>query len=72
LALRFFAYYEDRENYVSSVNGFLNNFMEKKTKSFKDKSHFKKLFSDTFKFLNENLSDGIVRGTRKNRTPAVL
>jgi len=72
LVLRFFAYYEDRENYSGSVKGFLNSFMEKKTKSFKNKSHFSKLFSDTFKFLNENLPKGIVRDARKNRTPAVL
>ncbi len=72
LVLRFFAYYEDRENYVSSVKGFLNKFMEKKTKSFKNKDHFKKIFSETFKCLNKNLPNGIVRDTRKNRTPAVL
>lgn len=72
LVLRFFAYYEDRENYVSSVKGFLNDFMEKKTKSFKNKSHFRKLFRDTFKCLNENLPNGIIRGTRKNRTSVVL
>ena len=72
LVLRFFAYYEDRENYVKSVKGFLNNFMEKKTKSFKNKDHFKKIFSETFKCLNKNLPDGIVRDARKNMTPAVL
>ncbi|MDM8550419.1 DUF262 domain-containing protein [Desulfobacterales bacterium HSG2] len=72
LVLRFFACYEDRENYVSSVKGFLNDFMEKKTKSFKNKGHFRKLFNDTFKCLNENLPKGIVRGARKNRTPVVL
>jgi len=72
LVLRFFAYYEDQENYVKSVKGFLNKFMEKKTKSFKNKDHFKKIFSETFKCLNKNLPNGIVRDTRKNMTPAVL
>lgn len=72
LVLRFFAYYEDQEQFVHSVKGFLNDYMEKKTKSFKNKSQLKKIFDDTFIILRENLPNGIVRGNRKNITPIVL
>jgi uncharacterized protein with ParB-like and HNH nuclease domain len=72
LVLRFFAYFEDSELFVHSVKGFLNDYMEKKTKSFKDKKSYKKLFNGTFKKLRENLPEGIVRGARKNITPIVL
>ncbi len=53
LVLRFFAYYEDRDSFIHSVKGFLNDFMEKKTKSFKNKNHCNKLFNDTFAFLRK-------------------
>ncbi|AZG35779.1 MULTISPECIES: GmrSD restriction endonuclease domain-containing protein [Shewanella] len=74
LVLRFFAYHEDAEQFVHSVKGFLNEFMEKKTESFKDKEskELKKIFQNTFKVLRDNLPDGIVRGARKNITPVVL
>ncbi|WP_419658832.1 conserved uncharacterized protein, DUF262 [Desulfosarcina variabilis str. Montpellier] len=72
LVLRFFAYYEDSENFVHSVKGFLNDYMEKKTKSFKNRKELKKLFFDTFNLLSSSLPDGIVRGLRKNITPIVL
>jgi len=72
LVLRFFAYFEDSDLFVHSVKGFLNDYMEKKTKSFKDKKSYKKLFKRTFKGLKENLPEGIVRGARKNITPIVL
>ena len=74
LVLRFFAYHENAEQFVHSVKGFLNDYMEQKTKQFKDKESKapKKMFRKTFKTLNESLPDGIVRGTRKNITPVVL
>jgi Protein of unknown function DUF262. len=74
LVLRFFAYHENAEQFVHSVKGFLNDYMEQKTKQFKDKESktLKKMFRKTFKTLNENLPDGIVRGARKNITPMVL
>ncbi len=72
LVLRFFAYYENSEGFVHSVKGFLNDFMESKAKSFKDKKAYKARFENTFKVLDENLPDGIVRGVRKNITPIVL
>ena len=72
LVLRFFAYYEDRDNFVHSVTDFLNKYMEKKTKSLKNKAHLRKIFHETFNVLQEHLSDGIVRGKRRNITPIVL
>jgi hypothetical protein len=72
LVLRFFAYYDQADRFVHSVKGFLNDYMEQKTKSFKDKKAYKALFDETFLVLKENLPEGIVRGTRKNITPVVL
>lgn len=72
LVLRFFAYYEDSEKFVHSVKGFLNDFMESKTKLFKNKNTYKQLFTNTFEKLDTHLPDGIVRGVRKNITPVVL
>lgn len=72
LVLRFFAYHEDSDLFVHSVKGFLNDYMEKKTNNFKDKKNLNELFQTTFKAINNNLPDGIVRGARKNITPIVL
>lgn len=72
LVLRFFAYHEDSELFVHSVKGFLNDYMEKKTKKFEDKKYLNELFVKTFKAINDNLPEGIVRGARKNLTPIVL
>lgn len=72
LVLRFFAYHEDHELFVHSVKEFLNDFMEKKTNSFKDKKRLHELFLKTFEALKDNLPEGIVRGSRKNITPVVL
>jgi len=43
-----------------------------KTSSFKNKTELQSLFNKTFKFADDFLPDGIVRGTRKNITPLVL
>lgn len=72
LVLRFFAYFEDRDYFVHSVKGFLNKYMEKKTKAFKNKSQLKKIFVESFTVMKKSLPDGIVRGSRKNITPVVL
>lgn len=72
LVLKFFAYYEDKEKFVHSVEGFLNDYMEQKTLTFKNEKTLKSVFDSTFKLLNESLPDGIVRGNRKNTTPIVL
>lgn len=72
LALKFFAYYEQQEKFVHSVEGFLNDYMKEKTSSFKNSKQLKKIFDETFSKLNRHLPDGIVRGTRVNTTPLVL
>lgn len=72
LVLKFFAYYEWRENFVHSVKDFLNDYMAEKTASFKNKAEFKRIFETTFQTLNQLLPEGIVRGNRKNITPLVL
>lgn len=72
LVLKFFAYYENREKFVHSVEGFLNDYMDEKTKSFKNKRKLKDIFEKTFTELNEMLPDGIVRENRRNTTPLVL
>ncbi|WP_294297442.1 DUF262 domain-containing protein [uncultured Chryseobacterium sp.] len=72
LVLKFFAYFENRDSFVHGVKEFLNEYMESKTKIFKNKRELKQLFEKTFKVLNEYLPNGIVRGNRKNITPLVL
>lgn len=72
LALKFFAYYEDEEKFVHSVEGFLNNYMEEKSKKFTNKKKLKNIFDATFACLEEALPQGIVRSTRANTTPLVL
>lgn len=72
LVLRFFAYLESREEFVHSVKGFLNLYMEKKTKSFRNRAQLNKVFRETFDALAAALPGGIVRGARKNVTPIVL
>ena len=72
LVLKFFAYFEDRNEFVHGVKEFLNEYMEKKTNSFKNRKELKSLFENTFKSLNDILPNGIVRGNRTNITPLVL
>lgn len=72
LVLKFFAYYESRDQFVHSVKDFLNNYMELKSKSFTNKKELKNIFEKTFSVLNEKLPNGIVRGNRVNITPIVL
>lgn len=70
--LKFFAYYEDREDFVHSVKGFLNDFMEEKTKKFNNENKLRNIFNQTLKVISEELPDGIVRQDRPNTTPLVL
>ena len=72
LVLKFFSYYQDRNIFVHGVKSFLNDYMKKKSKSFKDEKELREVFDNTFNFLKENLPEGIVRGARKNSTPLVL
>lgn len=72
LALKFFAYYEQSEKFVHSVEGFLNDYMKEKTSSFTNRAELKNIFDETFSKLNRHLPNGIVRGVRVNTTPIVL
>ncbi len=72
LVLKFFAYFEKRNTFVHSVKDFLNEYMEEKTKSFKNQVELQNIFTHTFATLNKLLPEGIVRGTRKNITPLIL
>jgi uncharacterized protein with ParB-like and HNH nuclease domain len=72
LVLKFFAYYEKRNDFTHSVKGFLNDYMASKTKHFKNKRDLTDLFNETFSILDSNLPQGIVRGNRVNITPLVL
>lgn len=72
LALKFFAYYEDRALFKHSVKGFLNDYMEKKTKSFKNEKELLEIFEQTFSEIKRCLPNGIVRANRLNSTPLVL
>src|SRR5476651_418734 len=72
LVLKFFAYFEKRDEFVHSVKGFLNDYMAKRTESFKNKKQLKMLFEKTFRLIDTSLPTGIVRSTRKNTTPLIL
>lgn len=72
LVLKFFAYFENRNKFVHGVKEFLNEYMEEKTKHFRNKQELKDIFTKTFERLNQNLPEGIVRGNRKSITPIVL
>ena len=72
MVLRFFAYYEARNDFVHSVKDFLNDYMESKTKKFANKKELEQVFNKTFAVFKKYLPDGIVRGNRKKLTPVVL
>lgn len=74
LVLKFFAYFEKRDDFKHSVKEFLNDYMEQRDKEFtsSDKRRLTNLFESTFNYLSENLENGIVRGNRINSTPLVL
>jgi hypothetical protein len=72
LVLKFFGYYEERNNFLHGVKDFLNDYMANKTTSFKNKAELKKVFERTFSLLDSLLPMGIVRGNRVNITPLVL
>ncbi|HDY75309.1 MAG TPA: DUF262 domain-containing protein, partial [Candidatus Marinimicrobia bacterium] len=63
LVLKFFAYFYNREKFVHSVVGFLNDYMQKSSLEF-DYSASRNLFEKTFDELNKELPSGIRRGTR--------
>jgi len=70
LVLKFFAYFYNRQKFEHSVVGFLNEFMVEASQQFNYKKA-RKLFSETFSALSEELPKGIRRGNR-NLTPINL
>jgi len=72
LALKFFAYFEDRNSFKHSVKNFLNEYMEKKSKNFSNSDELKFVFDSTFSAIKKALPKGIVRSNRLNSTPLVL
>ena len=72
LVLKFFAYFESRENFRHSVKDFLNGYMEEKTSSFSNKNDLLIVFDKTISVLHDSLPSGIVRSSRPNSTPLIL
>lgn len=72
IVLKFFAYFEHRDAFKHSVKEFLNEYMEDKTKAFKNKKELSKLFDETMDVLSNALPNGVVRSERKNTTPLLL
>ena len=72
LVLKFFAYFECRDEFIHSVKGFLNDYMARKTISFPEEANYRHLFSQTFEMIDDLLPNGIVRGNRINITPLIL
>lgn len=64
LVLKFFGYFYDRDNFVHSVVGFLNDYMSKASLNF-DYRHGREIFERTFAELSQELPEGIKRGSRK-------
>ncbi|MBP2304473.1 DUF262 domain-containing protein [Azospirillum melinis] len=72
LVLKFFAYFEERSEFQHSVKRFLNDYMEDKTKHFRNREQLKNIFDKTLKVMSEALPNGVVRRDRPNTTPLVL
>ncbi len=72
LALKFFAYLEERDSFKHSVKDFLNEYMERKAKKFANKQELQQIFDQTFSVIRAALPQGIVRSNRPNSTPLVL
>jgi len=70
LIIRFFAYSENYKDVKSGVNDFLNDFVEKKNKSF-DKAKFTDEFDKMLKFVDKNIPNGFVKSASSNKTPRV-
>jgi len=70
LIIRFFAYSESYKDVKSGVNDFLNDFVEKKNKSF-DKAKLADEFDKMLKFVDKNFPNGFVKSAGSNKTPRV-
>lgn len=64
LVLKFFGYFYDRENFVHSVVGFLNEYISKASLDF-NYQNGRDIFERTFEQLRQELPEGIKRGTRR-------
>jgi hypothetical protein len=72
LTLKFFAYFEYRNEFRHSVKEFLNDYMGKKTESFQNKPDLEDIFNRTMQTVSGALPNGIVRSNRPNSTPLIL
>ncbi len=72
LALKFFAYFENREKFKHSVKEFLNDYMAKKTKKFDNQKELESLFEQVISTIAQALPAGIARSDRPNTTPLAL
>jgi len=72
LVLKFFAYFENRDEFKHSVKDFLNQYMDSKTEKFSNKSSLFSIFNETLEILHHALPGGIVRSVRPNSTPLIL
>lgn len=72
LVLKFFSYFEDRENFRHSVKDFLNEYMARKTESFTNRRELRSIFDGTLEALHRALPNGVVRSARPNSTPLIL
>ncbi len=72
LVLKFFAYFECRDVFKHSVEGFLNDYMDMKTKRFRNISELRDIYNKTMDELFSSLPNGVVRRDRPNTTPLVL
>lgn len=70
LITRFFAYSENYKNVKYGVNQFLNDFVDKKNKSF-DKKVLVQEFDNMLKFVDKNLPNGFVKAASSEKTPRV-
>lgn len=70
LIIRFFAYSDNYTEVKTGVNEFLNEFVERKNKSF-DKNQYWDEFDKMLKFVDKNLPNGFVKGEKSSKTPRV-
>ena len=72
IVLKFFAYFECRNDFNHSVKDFLNDYMEEKTKYFRNREMLGRVFDAMLEVTARSLPDGVVRSDRRNTTPLLL
>lgn len=70
LITRFFAYSESYKDVKRGVNEFLNEFVEKKNKSF-DKDKYFLEYDRMLEFVDKNFPHGFIKNSTSNKTPRV-